>query len=193
MRNAPDVHSLTGISLAVTFGALALLGGACGGDSGDGAGSDPAKYGFETDIQGWSTPDSTVVMNLTTSSAQKAAGSKSLEATFAPTMGGTTAYTVEIVFTETLPTIMPGTNATFHVMVPTGSVVNAIQPYLNEGVDAPTAYRWKGVWTASTPGMWQTIQVQAPDDVTPLQKVGVQLFASGPGTGPVYIDSVDWK
>ena len=191
MRNAPDFRSLTGISLAVTFGALALLGGACGSDDG-GTGSDPAKYGFENDIQGWSTPDPTVITNLTTSAAQKSAGSKSLEVTYAPTSAGVPS-TVEIVFMGTLPTIMPATKATFHVMVPTGSVVSAIQPFLNEGPDAPEPYRWKGTWTDPMPGTWQTIEVEAHENVAPLLKVGVQLFASGAGSGPAYIDSVDWK
>ena len=186
--------------LLVACAALGISGGACGSssggtamsDGGDGGLPDPARFGFETDVQGWASGPILPVTNIGISSVQKAAGAKSLVGTIAATAGSMEPYVMEIVFTEMLETITPGSKATFHVYVPTGAAVNAFQPYLNESDTAPTAYRFTGTWSVPTPGAWQTIEVEAPSDVTGLLKVGVQFFVNAAWTGQVYVDSVDF-
>jgi hypothetical protein len=187
------------VCLLATSVALALWGAACGAaggagspDGGDGPPSDPARYGFETDVQGWTSSGDMPVTNIGLSSVQKAAGAKSLVGTIAATTGSMAPYVMEIVFSDTLGAISPGSTATFHVYIPTGAAVYASQPYLNESDAAPMPFRFTGTWTEPTPGVWQTIDVKAPADVTGLLKVGVQFFVNAAWTGQVYVDSVDF-
>jgi len=199
MKRALICDSLSRGSLLAVFAALALLGGACGGgssdsttDGGGSGGGDNARFNFESDVQGWTSPDGTFT-NFTASAAQKANGAKSLSATATTTADSSIPYTMEIAFMGTLPTIMPDSTATFHVYIPADSGFMAFQPYLNEGDASTPPYRFTSVWTTAMPGTWQTVEVTAPSDVAPLIKVGVQFFANADWTGDVYVDSVDWK
>lgn len=179
------------------LGLLALTGGACGSDGGGaspdgGGGGDPAKYNFETDVQGWASTGSQPITNIMTTSTQKAAGAKALVGTIMSTGDSTEPFVMEVLFSGTLPTISPGSKATFHVHIPTDAAVSGFQPYLNEGDTSTPPYRFTGSWGNPMPGTWQTIEVMAPSDVTGLLKAGVQFFVNGAWTGQVYVDSVDW-
>jgi hypothetical protein len=166
-------------------GGRAGAGGA-GGRAG-GGGGDPARYNFETSVQGWqNSADSDVApfTSITVSTAQHFAGASSLAATIAAT--GATKYSIDVL----TPTPPPGPGAvvTFHVFIPTGSLVDWTQPYVLDSNGSFT-----GFYVGSpTQGAWNLISVTVPSSAATVNRMGVQFHTSGTWNGTVYVDSVNW-
>ena len=83
--------------------------------------------------------------------------------------------------------VVPGTTITFHVWIPSGSKVTALQPYLQDN-----NWAWTSGWYPSlTANAWNTITLTVPTNaVSPLQNLGIQFITSAGWTGTCYIDSV---
>ena len=81
---------------------------------------------------------------------------------------------------------------TFHVWIPTGSAVSAIQPYVLQG--ASGGWAWTGNWQPSSAlqaGNWNTLTVKVPSNAAALYEMGVQ-FSVNSGGSAAYVDAVNW-
>jgi hypothetical protein len=148
-----------------------------------GVNPDPAKFHFETDVQGWWASGDQIA-GVATSTAQHFAGKQSLAVNFNGVAAGTPSVNVS-------NAVVPaGATVTFHVWVPAGNQVTNIQPYLQD-------YNW--AWTNSsygslTAGAWNTLTVTVPPSATtPLKLLGLKITTGAAWTGTLYIDSVDWS
>jgi hypothetical protein len=92
------------------------------------------------------------------------------------------------------PTVPAGATVTFHVWVPVGSTLSAIQPYALQG--AAGGWAWTGSWRAASSlqaGNWNTITVAVPSNAAALAELGVMFTLSGASGGAAaYVDSVTW-
>ena len=151
-----------------------------------GVNPDPAQFNFETDPQGWAASGSQIA-GVATSTAQHFAGNQSLAVNFNGTAAGTSSVYVNNMG-ENLA-VTAGTTITFHVWIPSGSKITALQPYLQDYNSAWTS-SWYGNLTANA---WNTITLTVPTTaVTPLKQLGIQFITSAAWTGTCYIDSVTW-
>jgi len=142
--------------------------------------TDVAQFNFESSSQGW-TGGGGIVSNVVTSTAQKYAGNQSLAVNFNGSTSGTASPSVSSV------AVVPGTPITFHVWIPSGSTITALQPYIQDH-----NYNWSSSWYGSfTANAWNTLTLTVPANaVSPLQSLGVQFFTSAAWTGTCYIDAV---
>jgi hypothetical protein len=91
------------------------------------------------------------------------------------------------------PSAPAGATVTFHVWIPSGSAISALQPYVLQG--ASGNWTWTGNYkTASslTTNAWNTITVSVPANAAPLAELGVQFTTSSTWTGTAYVDAVNW-
>jgi hypothetical protein len=152
-----------------------------------GVNPDPAQFNFETDPQGWAASGSQIA-GVATSTAQHFAGRQSLAVNFNGPAAGTSSVDVGNMG-ENL-TVTAGTTITFHVWIPSGSQITALQPYLQD-------YNW--AWTSGwygnlTANAWNTITLTVPPTaVTPLQQLGIEFTTGAAWSGTCYIDSVAWN
>ena len=154
---------------------------------------DPTKFNFETGTQRWSTSGAHIA-GIATSSAQRVAGKQSLAVNFKGTSAGTASV-------ELSDVVLPvGATVTFHVWVPAGHQVTAIEPYLQDYNWARTA----GLPGNLTAGAWNTLTLTVPptyqdkDNVTqatftPLKRLGLRIATGAAWTGTIYIDSIHWS
>ena len=142
--------------------------------------TDSAQFNFESSSQGW-TGGGGIVSGVATSTAQHFAGNQSLAVNFNGSSSGTASPSVGNV------AVVPGTTITFHVWIPSGSKVSALQPYILDH-----NYAWSSSWYGSfTANAWNTLTLTVPTNaVSPLQSLGVQFITSAGWTGTCYIDSV---
>ncbi len=195
--NAPVVTGITGTSYTDSglnsgttyyYQVVAVNGSGLSGFSPEahattsGVIADPAQFNFETDSQGW-TGGGGIVSGVATSAAQHFAGNQSLAVNFNGSAAGTASPSVGNV------AVVPGTTITFHVWIPSGSKVTALQPYIQD-----YNYTWTGSWYGSfTANAWNTLTLTVPANaVMPLQSLGIQFFTSAGWTGTCYIDSVSF-
>jgi hypothetical protein len=147
-----------------------------------GTNPDPTKFNFEADNQLW-TSGGAPISGIASSTAQHYAGQRSLAVNFNGAAAGSSSVSVSNVV------VPPGATITFHVYIPAGSQVTAIEPYLQD-------YNWN--WfsnptTSFTPGAWNTFTVTVPStSVTPLQSLGLKLTTGAAWTGTVYVDAINW-
>ena len=151
-----------------------------------GVNPDPAQFNFETDPQGWAASGSQIA-GVATSTAQHFAGNQSLAVNFNGTAAGTSFVYVNNMG-ENLG-VTAGTTITFHVRIPSGSQITALQPYLQDYNNT-----WTSVWYGNlTANAWNTITLTVPSTaVSPLQQLGIQFTTSAAWSGTCYIDSVAW-
>jgi hypothetical protein len=159
-----------------------------------GTNPDPAKFNFETDIQGWSASGAQIA-GIATSSAQHFAGKQSLAVNF----NGTTAGTSSVDLGDVVVPV--GATVSFHIWVPAGHQLTSIQPYLQDF----NWQAWTTTWYASlTAGAWNTLTITVPltyqdsnnvtqPTVTPLKRLGLKISTGAAWTGTLYIDSIDWS
>ncbi len=156
----------------------------CGGSS------DTAQYGFESGLQGWAMANASNVdipgqVSVTTTPAF--AGSSSLEGMMTVPMGSS------IYLRARGPVIPLGATVTFHVWLPPGAPILAVQGYV---MDAN--YTFTGSYVEAGQmvlGCWATITIVVPTTaVPPLFEIGVQFAATttAPYNGVGYVDSVSW-
>jgi len=147
-----------------------------------GVNPDPAQFNFETDPQGWAASGSQIA-GVTTSTAQHFAGNQSLAVNFNGTAAGTSSVSLGDVV------VTPGTTITFHVWIPSGSLITTLQPYLQD-------YNWAWIsvgYGNLTANAWNTITLTVSSTtVSPLQQLGIEFTTSAAWSGTCYIDSVAW-
>ena len=148
---------------------------------------DTAQYNFENGTQSWASSGGMIVG--ASSSADRAfAGTRSLKVDFNSAQAG-----MQQVYVGS-PSTPAGKTVTFHVWIPAGSAISAVQPYILQG--AAGGWAWTGNWqslSALTPGVWNTITVSVPSSAaTPLYQLGIQFTTSGGWTGSCYVDTVGW-
>jgi hypothetical protein len=150
------------------------------------ASGDTARYNFESDAQSW-IGSGAGVASAARSTDRAFAGTGSLKVALGSAAGDGSAKI-------TNPTVPAGATLTFHVWIPAGSTLTAIQPYALQG--AAGAWTWTGSWRATTSlqaGNWNTITVAVPPNAAALAELGVVFTLSGPSTGAAaYVDSVTW-
>jgi hypothetical protein len=127
-----------------------------------------------------------MITGVSTSGTEVYAGAKSLAVQFSGTKSDT-----QMVYVSS-PATPVGKTVTFHIWIPAGSAVSAVQPYVQQG--AGGGWLWTGNYqaiTSLTPEAWNIIAVTVPSNaVTPLYELGVQFFTNSAWTGTCYIDSV---
>jgi len=145
--------------------------------------ADTSQYGFEGGTQAWTATGS--VASFTSASNRPFSGASSLEIN----LSGTGTATVKVAS----PSAGAGKSITFHVWIPTGSVVSAVQPYVTQG--AAGGWLWTGNWQSAAnllAGSWNTLVVQVPANASPLYELGVQFSLNGSASGTAYVDSIAW-
>jgi hypothetical protein len=145
--------------------------------------TDTTQFNFESGSQGWNGGGG-IVSGVTTSTAQHFAGNQSLAVNFTGASAGTASPSVGNV------AIAAGTTITFHVWIPSGSKITALQPFTQDQNNP-----WNGSWHGSfTANAWNTLTLTVPTNAaTPLSALGIQLFTSAGWTGTCYIDAVSYE
>lgn len=145
--------------------------------------SDPAEYNFESGTQGW-TSSGSPISGVATSTTQKFAGAQSLAVNFSGGAGNAMAEVAS-------PSAGAGATITFHVWIPTGSQITAIQPYVMD-------HNWTWTGNYQTVGnlhtnAWNSLTLTVPSNAAmPLQQLGVQFFTGATWSGTCYVDSISW-
>ena len=150
------------------------------------ASSDSTPYHFESDAQGWAASGA-LVTGVASSTTRAWAGSRSLAVTLSASASGTGRVFV------TQPSAPAGATVSFRVWLPTGHRLTGVQPFVQQG--AAGNYVWTGAWASAaslTPGAWNTVSVQVPAGAAALSQLGLELFTSGAGTAPLFVDAVAW-
>ena len=162
-------------------GTAAAGSGGTGGSS-----SDASRYGFETSTQGWSSSGG-MLTSVTSSGDRAFAGVRSLK------LGINGAASSQRARVAT-PSAGRSATVTFHVYLPAGSAISAVQPYVLQG--ASGNWRWTGTWRSTgslSANQWNTLTVQVPSDAaTPLAELGVEITTNASWTGAAYVDTVNW-
>jgi aryl-phospho-beta-D-glucosidase BglC (GH1 family) len=159
-----------------------------------GVNPDPTKFNFETDTQRWSAGGAPIA-GIATSSAQHYAGKQSLAVSFNGTAAGTSSVNL-----GDAPVPVGGT-VTFHVWVPAGHQITAIEPFLQDHNWSAWTSTWYGSLKA---GAWNTLTITVPltykdsnnvtqPTVSPLKQLGLKFTTGAAWTGTLYIDSIDWS
>ena len=147
-----------------------------------GVNPDPAKFHFETDTQLW-TATAGQISSVATSTAQHYAGKRSLAVSFSNAAAGSSQIELNDVV------VPAGATITYHVWVPAGGQVTAIEPYLQD-------YNWAYLSTPTTSftaGAWNTLTLTVPASaLTPLKRLGLKMTTAAGFTGTVYVDSINW-
>ena len=150
--------------------------------------SDPAPYSFESGTQGWASSGG-MISGVSSATAQAFAGTHALAVQFSGTHGD-----AQQVFVGA-PATPAGKTVTFHVWIPSGSGITAVQPYIQQGSGG--GWQWTGNYqTVSSlkTGAWNTLTVAVPANAaTPLYQLGMQFFTSAAWSGTCYVDSVSWQ
>ena len=148
-----------------------------------GTNTDPTKFNFETDTQGWSASGA-LITGIATSTAQHFAGKQSLAVNF---VGGAAGDSSVVVSDLVVPA---GATLTFHIWVPAGHQVTSIVPILQD-------FNWvwtQGWWGNLTAGAWNTRTYTMPSGGTaPLKHLTLKISTGAAWTGTLYIDSIDWS
>ena len=149
--------------------------------------SDSSPYNFEAGTQGW-TSSGGMITGVSSSAAQAFAGTHSLAVQF----GGSVADTQ--IVSVAAPSTPAGKTVTFHIWIPAGGGITAVQPYVQQGSSG--GWLWTGNYQAAsslTAGAWNTLTVAVPANAaTPLFQLGVQFFTGGAWSGTCYVDTVGW-
>jgi probable HAF family extracellular repeat protein len=146
--------------------------------------SDSAYYNFETDAQGWANRRQPII-TVSTSTAQKFAGSSSL----AVQIVGTGVASVGV----GSPPALAGKTVTFHIYVPADANFDGLQPFALE--DASGGWAWHGIWKPLDHlqrGAWNTVTLAIPSTAKTFWSLGVEINQSQSYQGTVYIDSVSF-
>lgn len=158
-----------------------------GGEGGQGSDGPTLVYDFETDTQGWASEGEGVV--VTTDTAQKVTGEKSLKVTV-PALAADATRTVAV----SAPLFWPGTVLTIHVYSPAGTDGLWVQAYSQSNNWAVWDTAGNAQATLVRAG-WTTLTYTVPETFPGgLQAVGVQVGVGAQGPefagGDFYIDSI---
>jgi hypothetical protein len=180
----------TGAAGSAGTGGSVGTGGAIGtggamGTGGSAGVADAAPYNFETGAQGWAVSGAPLI-GVASDGTHPFAGGRALAVTVNGAAGQATAFVSS-------PVTPAGKLVTFHVWIPSGSGISAIQPFVLQGASA--SWAWTGTWrpiSALQVGAFNTVTVTVPANATPLAQLGVQVVTGAPWSGTVFIDSVAW-
>lgn len=151
-----------------------------------GVNPDPTKFHFETDTHRWSA-NGDQIAGVATSTAQHFGGRQSLAVNFNGTTAGTSSVDLGDV------PVPAGATVTFHVWVPAGNQVNAIEPYLQDHDWQNWTTTWYGQAGLATDA-WNTLTVTVPAGIpTPLKRLGLRISTSAAWAGTLYVDSINWS
>jgi hypothetical protein len=143
----------------------------------------PCEYNFESGVQNW-TFNTAPVTGVAQSTTQAFGPTHSLAVTINGAAG--TGYA-----DVASPGVAAGKTITYHVWVPSGSQLTAVQPYVMDNV-----WAWTGTYVAIgslTVNAWNTITVTVPANAAmPLQQLGVEFVTGATWSGTCYIDSISW-
>ncbi len=145
-----------------------------------------AQYGFELDAQGW-TARGAAVTRAAVSTTRAFEGTKSLGLELTGTGSGLSNISVAS------PAAGAGKTVTFHLWLPAGGRISAVQLYALEG--AAGGWRWTGNYRAAstlTAGAWNTLTLTLPANATPLYELGLEVTAVSGAAAVAYLDSVAW-
>ncbi len=147
-----------------------------------------AQYEFETAmLDGWASSGDDIG-SVATSSANHFRGKQALALPFGGA-GGTSRVFVQ---NPAIPAGVP--YVAFHVFVPAGHTISAIQPYVQQG--AWGGYAWTGNWQSADrfeTNAWNLVPVMIPSDAqAPFLEIGIEIFGDAGFTGTLYVDSVGW-
>jgi hypothetical protein len=148
--------------------------------------ADGARYGFESDAQGW-TASGAPLAGVASSTDPAFAGARSLRVDVAGSAAGQATALVRA------PPAPAGATVTYRVWFPSGSAITAVQPYVLQG--AAGGWAWTGNWRAASTlaaGQWNTLTVTVPANAAALDQLGVQLTTGAAWSGAVYVDAVTW-
>jgi len=146
--------------------------------------TDATDYNFESDIQGWSSSGAPIV-SLSRSTSVKYAGAASL----AVRINGSGSAMASVAN----PAAKAGQTVTFHIYLPQGAAISAVQPYVLQG--AAGGWQWTGNWQPASAlklGAWNTLTVTVPANAALLSSLGVQFATNGTFSGTVNVDSVNF-
>jgi hypothetical protein len=142
-------------------------------------------YNFDSSAQSWFGAGNPV-SSVARSTDRAFAGTASLKVNFGTSAGDGYAKVAS-------PTVPAGSLVTFHIWIPSGGKITAVQPYVLQG--AAGGWAWSGNWRATSglqAGNWNTLTVQVPSNAAALAELGV-LFTSSGGTVPAaYVDSISY-
>jgi hypothetical protein len=92
------------------------------------------------------------------------------------------------------PATAAGQTVTYRILVPAGSAITSVQPYIQQG--AAGGWTWTGNWQpigSFTPGSWKALTVTVPASAaTPLYQLGVEFTTNAAWSGTAYLDAVNW-
>lgn len=149
-------------------------------------GGDSAQYNFESAAQSW-LASGTGVASVARSTERAFAGTGSLKVVLGSAAGDGSAKVVS-------PAVPAGATLTFHVWIPSGSTLSAVQPYALQG--AAGGWAWTGTWRSASSlqaGAWNTLTVAVPANAAALAEVGVLFSLSGASGGAAaFVDSVSY-
>jgi hypothetical protein len=146
---------------------------------------DNAQYNFESSAQSW-TASGAGVASVARSTDRAFAGAASLKVALGAASGDGSAKVVN-------PPVPAGALVTFHVWIPSGSTLTAVQPYAMQG--AAGNWTWSGNWQSASSlqaGNWNNLTVQVPANAAALAEIGVVFTLSGASSASAYVDSVKY-
>jgi len=147
-------------------------------------GGDSAQYNFESSAQSWVGSG---VGSVARSTDRAFAGTGSLKVVLGSAAGDGSVKVAS-------PAVPAGATVTFHVWIPAGSTLSAVQPYALQG--AAGGWAWTGNWRAASSlqaGAWNTLTVAVPANAAALAELGVMFTLSGASGGAAaYVDSVSY-
>ncbi len=144
---------------------------------------DTAQYSFEASAQSW-TSTGAALASVARSTDRAFAGAASLKVAFGSASGDGFAKVLN-------PAVPAGRTVTFHVWIPSGTTLSAVQPYVLQG--AGGNWTWTGNWKAIgslQAGAWNTLSLQVPANAAALAELGVVFTLSGASSSAAYIDSI---
>jgi hypothetical protein len=152
--------------------------------------ADPSRYHFEGTTQGFI--DVRTGGSLTSSSPDRAfAGAYSLAADLdIPAAPYERFIGVKTALGAALPA---GTQVTFRFWLPAGFPTSSVQVYFT--MTTATGMRSAGYSLGAAQvqlGQWQTPKHTVPADSLGVVELGVRFIATGPWSGRVYLDAIDW-
>jgi len=149
-------------------------------------GGDSAQYDFESGAQSW-LASGTGVASAARSTDRAFAGTGSLKVVLGSAAGDGSVKVAS-------PAVPAGATLTFHIWIPSGSALSAVQPYALQG--AAGGWAWTGNWRSASSlqaGAWNTLTVAVPANAAALAEVGVLFTLSGASGGAAaYVDSVSY-
>jgi len=147
---------------------------------------DSAQFNFEAGPQSW-LASGAGVSSVARSTDRAFAGAASLKVVLGSAASDGYAKIAN-------PAVPAGATVTFHIWIPAGAGLSAVQPYVLQGEAG--GWAWTGNWRSASSlqaGSWNTLTVAVPANAAALAELGVLFTLSGASGGAAaYVDSVSY-